>query len=346
MKFIVGIGLVLASSVVAAPSQATVLTSDGFSYTDTNNEVTITGCATTCPASLVIPTHLTATGSDAVVAIGGYAFANAAITSTTISTTVRTIGTGAFQDADGLVSVNFATPSSLTTIGGMAFAGLSATSIALPASVTSVGDGAFGWNEFLTTFTFGAGSTLTTLPIYFLTDSHLTSIEIPATVTSIGERSFGGASTLTSVKFFGNAPTAHANAFQDSPNVVVSRPASATGWEATLASRNVVTGVAPASVSGFGITGKAVKGKVLTAGLGVWNITSGRTVAYQWYSCTTKVAASAAAVKCAKLSGATKNKYTPGKASVGKYIRVRVTYTTAYGSTVKFSITSKAVAKK
>jgi hypothetical protein len=103
-------------------SGVTVRVAVPFTYTtDSDNNVTITGCLNSCPSDVVIPSS-----------IEGHP--------------VTQIGEEAFMEK-GINSVSL--PDSLTAIGVAAFSGNSLSSLVIPASVTTLGSGAFR-NNLLT----------------------------------------------------------------------------------------------------------------------------------------------------------------------------------------------------
>ena len=119
-----------------------------FTYTtDSNNNVTVTGCIGSCPADLVIPSTL---GGNPVTAIGDNAFKGAGLTSVALPDSLVSIGYWAFEN-NSLASVTL--PDSLTTLNAGAFYINSLVSVEVPSSVTTVGDYAFAKNS-LTTITF------------------------------------------------------------------------------------------------------------------------------------------------------------------------------------------------
>ena len=115
------LALLLAVS-FAAPSGARAASAGGFNYTLTGSAATVTGCTSTCPATLVIPGTL-----------DGY--------------TVTTIDDSAFN-AESLVALTI--PSTVTSIGNFAFSANLLTTLTIPNSVTSIGASAFDFNRLTT----------------------------------------------------------------------------------------------------------------------------------------------------------------------------------------------------
>jgi uncharacterized repeat protein (TIGR02543 family) len=172
--------------------------------TDGNNNVTVTGCGSSCPANLVIPSTL---GGNSVTKISAGAFASQGLTSVTLPDSVTRIGgsafrgnqlsslnlpnalqvLGAYSFADNnLSSVRFSV--GLGTIGSGAFYGNVLTSVSIPNSVTTIGTSAFR-NNSLSSVTLP--NTITNISNYVFWSNELTSISIPNSVTRIGDGAFG-----------------------------------------------------------------------------------------------------------------------------------------------------------
>ena len=121
---------------------------------------------------------LTFTSPSSVATIGDYSFAYMySIETIEVPSSVRTIGTGAFEEANEVV---FASGSVLQEISDYAFYAATFTEFIIPPSVTAIGEGAFE-------------------------DSSLTSITISALVTTIGTSAFAGAGSLAEVNFAENS---------------------------------------------------------------------------------------------------------------------------------------------
>ena len=121
---------------------------------------------------------LTFTSPSSVATIGDYSFAYMySIETIEVPSSVRTIGRGAFEEANEVV---FASGSVLQEISDYAFYAATFTEFIIPPSVTAIGEGAFE-------------------------DSSLTSITISALVTTIGTSAFAGAGSLAEVNFAENS---------------------------------------------------------------------------------------------------------------------------------------------
>ena len=172
--------------------------------TNGNNNVTVTGCSSACPANLVIASTI---GGNSVTKISAGAFASQGLTSVTLPDSVTRIGgsafrgnqlsslnlpnslqvLGAYSFADNnLSSVSFSF--GLGTIGSGAFYGNVLTAVSIPDSVTTIGTSAFR-NNSLNSVTLP--NTITKISNYAFWSNELTSISIPSSVTRIGDGAFG-----------------------------------------------------------------------------------------------------------------------------------------------------------
>ena len=180
-------------------------TYNGFSYSVSGTDITITGY--TGSGAATIPSSIP--GVDGTVtSIGGSAFQRiAGLTSVTIPGSVTSIGSSAFWACTGLTSATI--PSSVTSIGAYAF-GLcySLTKVTIPSGVTEIQDAAFEGCE------------------------GLTSVTIPGSVTSIGYQAFWQCGGLTVAYFQGNAPPSFGSMVFDgeAPGFLIWYPRTATGW--------------------------------------------------------------------------------------------------------------------
>lgn len=111
---------------------------------------------------------------------------------------VKSIGSGAFSDCDGLKSVTIS--NSVTSISNYAFSRcMSLTSVTIPNSVTTIGNGAFNGCTRLTSVTIPDSVTSIGTDAFYHCYA-LTSVIIPNSVTLIGDDAFAGCSSLTSVQ--------------------------------------------------------------------------------------------------------------------------------------------------
>ena len=135
--------------------QQTANAENGFEYTVTGDEATITGY--TGPAkNIVIPSEL---GGKPVTVIGNEAFQEkTTITSVTIPEGVTSIEDYAFENCTSLTEVKI--PKGVKSIGEAAFGNCSSlTEVTIPKSVTSIGDAAFYNCDALKTVYYGGSQT-------------------------------------------------------------------------------------------------------------------------------------------------------------------------------------------
>lgn len=101
----------------------------------------------------------------------------------------------------------------------------------------------------------------------------------------------------------------------------------------------------PVNTAAPTITGTAKVDASLTVAKGTWSGLPAPTYGYQWYRCTgTGTASDTVPSGCSAIGGATSATYKIDDPDYGKYLRVRVIGTNAYGSDTKFSATTAKVA--
>ena len=136
--------------------------------------------------------------------IGAYAFRNSAyMSSITIPKSVEQIGSYAFQDCEGLVTITFEEGSNLTTIGNYAFnscANLTTVNFGSNSKVNSIGEYAFASCSKLDSIELPSQLARINKNAFSYC-SALTSIVIPNTVTSIGEYAFNNCTNLAQITF-------------------------------------------------------------------------------------------------------------------------------------------------
>lgn len=179
-----------------APDAAAVdvyqFSENGFYYTINAVSGVIEACVvgykapTGVAGAVSIPETL---GTYTVTSIGVDAFAEqATMTSVSVPKTVRTIGTGAFENCSGLKTVNIS--AGLTDIAERSFKGCAElTSLNLPATVVSVGTSAFEDCSSLKNITLSSG--LKTIGNYaFRRCRAIEAVNLPNSVTSLGEGAY------------------------------------------------------------------------------------------------------------------------------------------------------------
>ena len=177
---------------------------------------------------------------DGVTSIGSSAFENCSgLISVTFgeNSQLASIGSSAFEGCSGLISVSFGENSQLTSIGSSAFyncRGLTSVTFGENSQLTSIGSSAFNNCRGLTSVTFGENSQLTSIGLYaFDGCSGLTSIEIPSGVTSIGYNAFDGCSGLTSIEIPASVTSIGNEAFRGCDGLTISCEATSkpSGWD-------------------------------------------------------------------------------------------------------------------
>ncbi len=153
---------------------ATPNSESDFTYTISDNSVTITGYRYTDP-DVIIPYKI---GVYPVTKIGKNAFQKSSLTNITIPISVTSIGNYAFHSSS-LKSIDI--PESVTSIGDYAFYHCkSLNSVNIPSNVTSLGSYVFGYCSSLTSVNLKEPTQLTTIPDYaFYECKGLTDIVLP-----------------------------------------------------------------------------------------------------------------------------------------------------------------------
>ncbi len=300
---------------------------NGFTYRVIGGAATVTDCAELCPRGpLVIPETL---DGLTVTSIAYQAFMRYRITSVSIPNSVTSIGDYAFY-YNSLSSVTI--PNSVTSIGSGAFAANRISSLTIGSSVTNIGTGAFSSNFI---WAIAIPNSVTTIGEDAFRYNKITSITIARSVTTIGSYAFAS-NRISHVTFEGNAPTAGTGVFSSNTDfsyrpvlLVVTRPATATGWGTTWSGVRVVVAIRATATVKPTITGTARNSQTLTAKKGTWRGAPTPTYTYQWYACTKAVTAARTAVPstCTAVTGATRSTLKLTAAQRNKYVAVLVTGT-------------------
>ena len=192
---------------------------------------------------------------NGVTAVGSNAFNGSKAISATIPASVKTIGSGAFQNCKNLISVTVS--EGVERIGDSAFQACTALkSIDLPASISSVGTAAFWECTELLAVRFSAGSQQVsigdslfsrcyklgsvTLPKsidrigndMFMNCLLLSTLNIPQGAASIGERAFSSCFRLASISVPDSVKTIGIAAFQQSAIQDIYYSGSEAQWSA------------------------------------------------------------------------------------------------------------------
>ncbi len=133
--------------------------------------------------------------SESIIEIENQAVMHTAIETLHLPSSIVSIGRDGFRNNDALTSIDFATPSSLTTIGQAAFTqNVHVETLLIPASVQSIEEGAFSNMERLDQVVFESGSLLEHLGARaFNNNPSLKTIVLPDTLKSIHGNPFVGA---------------------------------------------------------------------------------------------------------------------------------------------------------
>ena len=127
---------------------------------------------------------------DGVTDISSYAFAGQAnMTKVIIPSSIKTIGTYAFQNCLSLETVEFASGSTIDTIDNYTFADcIKLKNINLPNTIIKINQYAFAGCKSLESFTWP--TSITTLGNGAFTGSGLKTVTVPGTITSFGDNMF------------------------------------------------------------------------------------------------------------------------------------------------------------
>jgi hypothetical protein len=169
---------------------------NGFTVELNGENITVTGCSTSCSPDLIIPSTIT---TKNVTSIGNYAFDSSQLTSVSIPETVTSIGSYAFAN-NKLSSVII--PGSVINIGSEAFRSNELTSVILPDKFISIGQGVFRKNKLTQ---INIPSTVLSIGHGAFHNNELASVTFPSNLVSIGNNSFNN-NNLASVTFFGQRP--------------------------------------------------------------------------------------------------------------------------------------------
>ncbi len=137
---------------------------------------------------------------EGVTSICNSAFVNcsAPISSVTLPSTLRSIGSRAFSGMTGLTSIEL--PDQLNYIGSDAFQRTGLTSLVIPDRITILGSYSFANCTQLASLTLGK-YTMYIDSSCFANCTSLTSVTFPATIERINSRAFSGCSNLAQIEF-------------------------------------------------------------------------------------------------------------------------------------------------
>ncbi len=210
--------LLLVPMIFTGTFTAAAATEGIFTYTVTDDTVTITDCDTEVTGDLSIPETLggypvVAIGEgafffcsslksvvipDGVTSIGGYAFRCCyALESITIPNSVASIGVFAFSECPALENISI--PQGVESIGKSTFMGCtSLEGVALPNSITSIGDSAF--KDCTSLAAIAIPESVISIGIYAFENCSLTGeVVVPDSVESIGCGAFKSCDAITGI---------------------------------------------------------------------------------------------------------------------------------------------------
>ena len=226
----------------------------GIFYNITSEEDLTVEVVSANGMAILIPSSVTNNGKTySVTSICDRAFVSQVLTSITIPSSMKSIGSYAFY-LSALKSITFTGPSSLTSIGAYAFSGCNLTSIDVPSSMTSIGDYTFANMWGLTSISIP--SSVTNIGSNaFSGCSSLATIEIPSSITSIGDSTFANIGGLTSITIPSSVTSIGSYAFYNCSNLAtIDIPSSVTSIGAYAFSKcsNLATIDIPSSVTSIG----------------------------------------------------------------------------------------------
>ena len=195
---------------------------NGIYYSFSGDEATVTyyededldvGAVPKYSGNVVIPSSVTYNGKTySVTQIDEVAFSGCSgLTSVTIPSSIKGIGSGAFYGCGKLTSITI--PESVTTLGSDAFFGCSSlASATIKGNLKCLEETTFRGCSKLTTVNLPGSLTL--IGLYAFQDcTSLATITIPESVTTIGDGAFYGCTSLTSVTLPNNLKEIFPDAF-------------------------------------------------------------------------------------------------------------------------------------
>lgn len=165
---------------------------NGFGYIIVNSSTLTVTKYTGTATDIIVPAEY---DGKPVTAIGDDAFRDAKITSVTIPSSIKSLGSRSF---DGCVAL---------------------ASVTLPEGLETIGDHAFKYDTALTEIKFP--STLKSIGMYAFTYTGLSKVEIPDGVTSLGAYCFFQNELLKSATVPASVTTIDKGAFGDCPKLTI-----------------------------------------------------------------------------------------------------------------------------
>lgn len=181
------------------PVNASAETEGLFTYTVTNAEATITGCAQSATGEIIIPDTL---GGYPVTVIGTRAFSNRKqITGIIFPDSVTTLEYAAFEQCTALREIVW--PNNLKSIGNSAFSQCtSLTEVILPNSVSTLGESAFLGCTGLQRIALPSGITEVLYRTFYYCTA-LSDVIIPKSVKKINYQAFYSSNKIATIHYQG-----------------------------------------------------------------------------------------------------------------------------------------------
>ena len=134
----------------------------------------------------------TITWGTTLTTIGDRAFGRTGLESLTLPANITTVGTGAFQNCDSLLSANLSAATNLTTLSESMFYDCDTlATVQVPAALTTIGNNCFAEDESLTSLSFLSNTQLTTIGEGAFEHSGINAIDgMPATLERIEADAF------------------------------------------------------------------------------------------------------------------------------------------------------------
>lgn len=192
---LIGVITAVLTIVTFCISNTVVFAEEPYSYTISNNAVTITECDTSVSGEIIIPAELE---GYPVTTLKNNAFKDCSkITKVSLPESIKKIGNSAFENCSSLESINI--PDGITQIGQYTFYGCSVLdNVILPDSVTEIGIRSFQNCRGLKTIDIGKGVTAIRTEA-FLNCVNIKSVKLPETLKTIWPYAFHNCDSLDKI---------------------------------------------------------------------------------------------------------------------------------------------------
>lgn len=221
-----------------------------FTYTVTNEEITITDCSTYASGNISIPSTI---NGYPVVRIGSWAFSSCtSIESIVIPESVIEIESYAFYNCSNLLDITI--PDNVTTIGKNSFQGCQKlTTISLPKNLTKIEEDLFRSCNNLKKVSLPS-ELISIGKNAFSSCNKLTDVVLPNGLESIGEYAFSYCNKLTNIIIPGSVTNIDKSAFHNCglENVIISEGVKSIGQSAFFACYSLKNITLPNSLENIG----------------------------------------------------------------------------------------------